>query len=903
MLDPRSPDYAWTPVAPTRPQMAYAPLRTLGSDLKPVVTVITPFFNTGEVFHETARNILAQSLQQFEWIIINDGSSNADSLRMLDEYRAMVEDPARIGPRIRVIDHKRNLGLAATRNTGYRHAMADLVFQIDADDLIEPTTLEKCAWRMHSRPNEPFTKGKTIGFEGDRYLWDKGFHNGAAFVQENLATATAMIRLSAWKAVGGFDETIRQGMEDWDFWLRCAEAGLWGSTINEYLDWYRRRPNQHADWQNLATTRGQDRFRGRIRDLCPRLSSGWWPAVDLHWPMPMEDVRPAPPFENLLRKERKRLLIVLPWMRLGGADRYNLDLVKCLTTGAPDHEPWEVTIATTVWAADNAHAPVGDGNEWFGEFAKYTPDIFMSHNYVRLADSPSFLEYLIKSRTPDVVMVTNSRLGYQLLPYLRERCPKPVYVDFNHMEEPWWKNGGHPRTGIGYQEQLDLSMTVSRHLKDWMAERGANEHRIETCYINADTERWKPNAEWRAGMRAEVGIAESTPVVLYAARLCAQKQPMVFAETIRRVRDLLEPNWQETTAAFDKLHGPYTERRARFEREHAEFDRENSPEHEPGQIAQHAAKPKRPAPMPRPKSAFVAVVAGDGELLGQLRDFCERHRLIESGHIELVGAVTTDAMPGYMAASDIFFLPSRWEGIALSIYEAMSSGLAVLGADVGGQRELVTPRTGVLMSGPDECQCPEIEAQAYAYALAGLVLNGKRREAMGLAARERIKKHFELDHMRARMLELFTLGAERQERSPREAVGKGLARELATTAVEFARMDALNEELWGYRVRCEQLERERAEHHQRWHHAIAHELHLIEHSKAWKAVQRVKELPAYRVYARARWGPDWRTIELKGTPEERLGRIKGSRSFRLINAMKRSPAYHAYTRFRDRGHS
>ena len=908
MIDPRRPDYALTPASKDRPAFGYAPAKPVGADVRPVVSVITPFYNVNEVFLETARCVLGQSLQQIEWIIINDASTDPASLALLEPFRAMEREFDRPGVRVRVIDHQKNLGLAATRNTGYRHALSDLVFQIDADDLMEPTTLEKCAWRLHSRPHESFVKGKTVGFAGDRYLWDRGFHEGRAFVDENLATATAMVRRSAWKAVGGFDETIRGGMEDWDFWLRLAEHGHWGGTINEYLDWYRRRDNQHADWHNLASSRGLERFRAHLRHACPRVCSGWFPPTEGGWHMPMESVRDEPPFANLLTKSRKRLLMVIPWMRMGGADRFNLDLTRTLTTVGDDRTgPWEVTIATTMWGEESAYAPVGAGNEWFAEFARLTPDYFLSHNYLRMPDAPVFLEYLIRSRRPDVVLITNSRLGYQVLPFLRERCPEPVYLDFNHMEEPWWKNGGHPRTGVGYQEQLDLSVTVSRHLKDWMEERGAKEKRIEVCYINADTQRWRPEPAWRNAVRNENGIADGTPVVLYAARLCAQKQPLVFADVIRRVRDLLEPDWRRRLDEFERAHGTYDDRRRAHERAWKDWHDERDRRGIRGDLPpdELRAMLPMPAPMERPPGRFVALVAGDGELLGATRAYCDAHDLVRSGHVVFAGAVTTEAMPGYMAASDVFFLPSRWEGIALSIYEAMAAGLAVLGADVGGQRELVHEGTGVLMPGPDECGSAELEAQGYAYALAGLVINPARRAALGAAARERITRHFELDHMRRRMLEIFDRAAELQERDPRDTLTPGLARELAQQAVEFARMDALNEELWPYKARCDEADRVARDlaAAQSAQAAAARELAEIEASRAWRAIQTIKTLPPYRAYARLRWGAaalaDWQRIEVKKSPQERLGAIRASRSFRLIQSVKSSAPYALYTRLKQ----
>src|SRR5204862_161798 len=93
-----------------------------------------------------------------------------------------------------------------------------------------------------------------------------------------------------------------------------------------------------------------------------------------------------------------------------------------------------------------------------------------------------------------------------------------------------------------------------------------------------------------------------------------------------------------------------------------------------------------------------------------------------------------------MAASDIFFLPSQWEGIALSIYEAMSMGLAVVGADVGGQNELVTPDCGILLPRSTEDE----EAAAYAETLEALVADPARLAELGCSARRRVSEKFPL---------------------------------------------------------------------------------------------------------------------------------------------------------------
>lgn len=954
MIDPQRPDFTNPPFGQSRPQAWYAPDVRSDSDAaqaRPVVTVITPYFNAGPEFAHTARSVLGQSLQRIEWIIVNDGTTDQAALDRLRAYRTWNADrhdtPAAAWPKVRVVDHRVNHGLAATRNTGYLHAQADLVFQLDADDLIEPTTLEKCAWYLHTHPEAGFVKGKTVGFAGDRYLWDKGFHDGPAMLDENLATATAMIRRSVHRSVGGFDETMRGGMEDWDFWLRCASRGVWGASINEYLDWYRRRAAEKRDWADLTCDRRQARFRLRLRERYPDLNAGNFPSAEPAWHMPMESVRAESPFENpLARSGKRRLLMVIPWMRMGGADRFNLDLLRSLTSIHPDEraalpealrswagnsfEPadcgWEITIATTVWAPPHASNPVDIGNEWRAEFSRFTSDLFLTHNYVRRPDTLAFLSYLIRSRQPDAVLITNSRLGYGLLPALRSRCPQPLYLDFNHMEEPHWRNGGHPRSGVASQEQLDLSVTVSDHLRRWMINQGSHPRRTHVCYINADTNRWRPDAKGRADVDRELGLdpASGAPVILYAARLCAQKQPLVFVESIRQLRELVDPDWQSRTDAFASSHGSFDQRLARHAEQEAAYQAALRDARQRRREARLAgtpdAAPTLPVrdPMPRPQAPFVALVAGDGELDGAMREALTKARLEESGHVITLGAVRTESMPAYMAASDIFFMPSKWEGIALSIYEAMASGLAVLGADVGGQRELVTPETGVLMPGPDKINDPELEARGYAYALAALLADPARRTALGATARERIVNHFELTNMRTRMLELFALADEMRQREPRTLVPPRIALEMASTAIELLRVEDIADQLWaekhsggsggsgaggGGGSAREQAERARQLQELRKRAEI--ELAELERSRAWRLVQSLKHNPVYSVLARARWGHDWRDQQLQALaslpPDERLARLRASRAYKVIVTAKASGVYRAAAGLAKRG--
>ena len=221
MIDPANPDFANTPVAEQRPHFDYTPG---GGDNAPAVSIVTPFYNTGAIFHETAASVLQQSMQQFEWIIVNDGSTDPEALAILDAYRQR-------DPRIRIIDHAANKGLPAARNTGYNAARSDFVYQLDSDDLLEPTAAEKCFWFLTSYPEYGFAEGHTVIFGSRNRLRFRSFELEAHILKGNCVGVTAMVRRHVHQQVSGFDETIREGLEDWEFWLRCANAGFWGRAI------------------------------------------------------------------------------------------------------------------------------------------------------------------------------------------------------------------------------------------------------------------------------------------------------------------------------------------------------------------------------------------------------------------------------------------------------------------------------------------------------------------------------------------------------------------------------------------------------------------------------------------------------------------------------------------------
>jgi glycosyltransferase involved in cell wall biosynthesis len=512
VINRSDPDYANVPGRRPLPAQ-YSPI-ALPARGTADVSILTPYFNTEALFAETLTSVLAQSLQNWEWVIVDDGSTDPASV-------ARLKDLTGDDPRVRVI-RQDNAGPAAARNRAYDNSRGRYVCLLDSDDMIEPTYLEKCMWFLDSNPEFAFCNAYSVVFGDEHYLWRNGFDRGEAHLDANSGPPISVIRRQAYCDAGGFDAAIRLGHEDWDFWLRMAKAGHWGYTIGEYLQWYRKRASGRFEQLMSAGDLGR-RFEEHIRVVYKGLRTRF-PHPRRRTPEPYQTVPTNWDASNplALNPNGRRILFLVPWMTIGGADRVNLDLIDGLVGHGHN-----VTVCATL-RADHV---------WAYKFAQLTPDVFILPSFLHLSDYPRFLAYLIASRGIDSVVITGSTLGYQLVPYLRAAAPRTVFVDLSHVEEPHWLNGGHPRFGVGYQDALDLNIVSTGHLAEWMSERGADRARIRVLYTGVRPARPDPDAVVRQRIRSYYGVPAEMPLIVFAGRICEQKRPALLAEILKSARD------------------------------------------------------------------------------------------------------------------------------------------------------------------------------------------------------------------------------------------------------------------------------------------------------------------------------------------------------------------------------
>ncbi len=218
--------------------------------MTPDASVIIPTYNRRAMLLEAIDSVQAQSIREFELIVIDDGSTDGSAEHLKGLAKAV---------RIERIEHR---GPATARNRGVALARAPLIAFLDSDDLWEPPKLERQIAFMSANPDCAISQTNEIWIRNGRRVNPGVRHRkraGDIFVDSLrtclISMSATMMRAGLFRSLGGFDETM-VAAEDYDLWLRILidhEAGLLDEPLVT-------RRGGHPD-QTSATTPALDRFR------------------------------------------------------------------------------------------------------------------------------------------------------------------------------------------------------------------------------------------------------------------------------------------------------------------------------------------------------------------------------------------------------------------------------------------------------------------------------------------------------------------------------------------------------------------------------------------------------------------------------------------------------------------
>jgi glycosyltransferase involved in cell wall biosynthesis len=195
-------------------------------------SVIIPCYNLGQYIDEAVESVLAQTFQDFEILIVNDGSSDALTNDLLAAYER---------PKTRVLTTP-NRGVMAARNLAIAETTGRYISALDADDRLEPTFLEKAFAILEADESIAWVSCWLRMFGDEDWEWKPERCDLRTLLREQTVCTAAPVRRSAVAAIGGYDERMpRMGLEDWEFWINMAAHGYHGVILPEVLFHYRAR--------------------------------------------------------------------------------------------------------------------------------------------------------------------------------------------------------------------------------------------------------------------------------------------------------------------------------------------------------------------------------------------------------------------------------------------------------------------------------------------------------------------------------------------------------------------------------------------------------------------------------------------------------------------------------------
>ena len=226
-------------------------------------------------------------------------------------------------------------------------------------------------------------------------------------------------------------------------------------------------------------------------------------------------------------KTKTNILMIIPWMVIGGADRFNLEFVKLI-----DSEKYDVTILT-----DHPKEYI-----WRQEFEKHVKSLFEMPSFLDRKNWPTFISYVIETRNIDLILITNSVTGYNFVPYLKLNYPKLPIIDYIHCVELYNRYGGYGRDSSRMGSLISKTFFCSK-AEEEMYKRvfSDSSRKTKTIYIGVDSDKFSPSENERQEVLEKYHLKDTINIG-YICRIDYQKRPFLLAEIMK-----------ETIAHNDKI--------------------------------------------------------------------------------------------------------------------------------------------------------------------------------------------------------------------------------------------------------------------------------------------------------------------------------------------------------------
>lgn len=199
----------------------------------PIISVIVPCYNQGEFLEEALSSVLNQTSPNWECIIVNDGSCDSTS----SVATLFINKDSRFS----YIENDGNQGLAVSRNVGIRASRGCYILPLDADDKIGERYIEKALEYYKNFPETKvvYSRAKLFGLENKEWILPE--YNFESMIWTNCLFCSSVFLRKDFDKTNGYNQNMRYGFEDWDFWLSVLTPESKVHRIDDVLFYYRKK--------------------------------------------------------------------------------------------------------------------------------------------------------------------------------------------------------------------------------------------------------------------------------------------------------------------------------------------------------------------------------------------------------------------------------------------------------------------------------------------------------------------------------------------------------------------------------------------------------------------------------------------------------------------------------------
>ncbi|MGL4324963.1 MAG: glycosyltransferase [Beijerinckiaceae bacterium] len=471
-------------------------------------SIIIPCYNYGRYLPEAVESALNQTLRSVEVIIVDNGSEDPHTIEVVDSYRNH--------PQIKIVRLTPNRGLPAARNAGIEFALGEYVCSLDADDIFEPTYLEKAIALLESDHSVGFVHSWVQLFGDADFVWQTRdfIPEEAAF--DNHTSVSAVFRRDDWDIAGRYNPDMHGGYDDWEFWIRLAMLGRRGKVIAEPL----LRHRKHGGNMTGDAHAGRERWLTVMRQLSPAFFND----ADVRGRLAALSPLPAPvkdnPFHTISdpdhaqRSDKAHVMVIVPWLPFGGgAEMLLLELLGELQLH------YRISILTTIPA-------VHDMESYFRAF---TDEIFHLPLFLPHAQWLNFIESFAKSRGTRVIFSSGASFVYDNAKSLKKRIKGVSIIDVLHNDLPT----GHIAGALGATKSIDCHIAISAKIGEKLHQSGVPGKRLAVVLNGVDTEDvFRAGRITQTDARSTLGLPQDAFVVSYVGRLSDEKRPLDFIDIV-----------------------------------------------------------------------------------------------------------------------------------------------------------------------------------------------------------------------------------------------------------------------------------------------------------------------------------------------------------------------------------